>query len=407
MSLIFISHRRESGSAYAGRLYDRLADHFGETQIFMDVDNIRVGLDFVEQIEKAVQECDVLIVVIGKAWLTTKDEEGTRRLDNPSDFVRVEIQAGLGRNIPVVPLLMGGARMPKASELPDALAKLARRHAMKMSDERFRADMARLIEHISEYVSGAGSTGKLTSAPKRQPRSAPKSKSISVPKLKPASTPERKPAVPGGDEQRSHAGLLKAVFGRDFTPSPTELFPGTWRVRMNVSGLASATYDLDLRANGQITGTGKVDQGGWIGGILASEGKADLLNMQSSISGTWKYEEHTEILTLNLIAHGLGKEFHETIQIRTTGRELGEIRGRDFAGRDYVIKRVTAVREVRAALLELREAFARFRDADLDQAAFKHEIDIVVAACEAASPYLDALRSLGPHQPRKVYNFAK
>lgn len=118
----------------------------------MDIDTMKVGLDFVEQIEAAVQSCKVLIAVIGKTWVNIQDEEGHRRLDNPEDFVRVEIQAALERNIPVVPLLVGGACMPKAANLPDPIRKLSRRHAMTMSDERFRADATRLIEQIREYV---------------------------------------------------------------------------------------------------------------------------------------------------------------------------------------------------------------------------------------------------------------
>jgi formylglycine-generating enzyme required for sulfatase activity len=198
MSKIFINYRREDSSGHAGRLYDHLANRFGETNIFMDIDNMRVGLDFVEQIEQAVQACDVLIAVIGKSWLTMKDEEGVRRLDNPHDFVRLEIQAALDRSIPVVPLLVGGAGTPKASELPDALAKLARRHAMKMSDERFRADATRLIDQIGEYVTGAATKGQPTSAPKGKPRSKPKGKSASTPKSKPTLPPKGKPAIPKG-----------------------------------------------------------------------------------------------------------------------------------------------------------------------------------------------------------------
>ncbi|MCA9423151.1 MAG: TIR domain-containing protein [Nitrospira sp.] len=157
MSGIFISYRREDSIAYAGRLSDLLIDRFGEERIFMDIDTMKVGLDFVEQIEKAVQSCHVLIAVIGKTWVNIQDEEGKRRLDNPEDFVRVEIQTALERNILVIPLLVGGAGMPKATDLPDPIAKLARRHAMNMSDERFRADATRLIEQISEYVTKAES----------------------------------------------------------------------------------------------------------------------------------------------------------------------------------------------------------------------------------------------------------
>lgn len=184
MSGIFICYRREDSIAYAGRLFDQLADKFGKERIFMDIDTMRVGLDFVEQIENAVQSCDVLIAVIGKTWVNIQDEEGKRRLDNPEDLVRVEIHAALERNIPVVPLLVGGAGMPKASELPDAIAKLARRQAMKMSDERFRADATRLIEQIDGYVTVA--------------ESEPPSKRKPPPYSPPPPPSEPEPTIPEG-----------------------------------------------------------------------------------------------------------------------------------------------------------------------------------------------------------------
>jgi hypothetical protein len=196
--------------------------------------------------------------------------------------------------------------------------------------------------------------------------------------------------VDRNDEQVSHAGLLRAVFGGGFTPSPTDLFPGTWRVKLSAFGLGTATYDLDLRTNGQITGTGKIDQGGVFGEVLAAEGMAGLLNVQSSISGTWEYEEHTEILTFNLIAQGFGREFQETIQIRITGREQGEISGQDFAGRSYVIKRLAGVRDMRAALIEMREAYAKFIGTDFEPETLKDEIVKLLAALE---PYENVLQS--------------
>jgi hypothetical protein len=160
----------------------------------MDIDTMKVGLDFVEQIEKAVQSCDVLIAVIGKNWVNIQDEEGHRRLDNPEDFVRVEIQAALERNIPVIPLLVGGVGMPKVSDLPDVIAKLARRHAMKMSDERFRSDATRLIEQISEYVTEAVPKNKSTSVPKPKPSSGEKRKPMLVPMDKRTSAPKGNPS---------------------------------------------------------------------------------------------------------------------------------------------------------------------------------------------------------------------
>ena len=90
---IFISYRRADSAGYAGRIYDRLAAHFGEDAIFMDVNTIEAGLDFVEVLENAVRSCDVLVALIGTRWLNIKDTEGKRRLDNPQDFVRIEIAA--------------------------------------------------------------------------------------------------------------------------------------------------------------------------------------------------------------------------------------------------------------------------------------------------------------------------
>src|ERR1700738_2376539 len=101
---IFISYRREDSSAWAGRLFDHLSNHFPSNEIFMDVNSIDLGEDFVKTIEGTVGSCDVLIAVFGKGWLTSCDQEGQRRLDNPEDFVRIEIGAALERNIRVIPV---------------------------------------------------------------------------------------------------------------------------------------------------------------------------------------------------------------------------------------------------------------------------------------------------------------
>src|SRR6516225_1427144 len=115
---IFINYRRDDSSASAGRLYDHLSARFPRNQIFIDVDNLDPGVDFVETIEQSVGACDVLIAVIGKRWLTSSEGEGSRRLDNPDDFVRLEIASALKRNIRVIPVLVDGASIPLA---PDGL----------------------------------------------------------------------------------------------------------------------------------------------------------------------------------------------------------------------------------------------------------------------------------------------
>jgi len=152
---IFISYRREDASSAAGRLYDRLSAQFPQSQIFMDVDNLGPGVDFVEAIEASVSSCEVLIAVVGKGWLISSDEEGRRRLDNPDDWVRLEIATALKRNILVIPVLVDGASMPRRTQLPTDIEALTRKHAVEISHDRFRFDSGRLIEAIKRILEKA------------------------------------------------------------------------------------------------------------------------------------------------------------------------------------------------------------------------------------------------------------
>jgi hypothetical protein len=142
---IFISYRRDESAYPAGWLYDRLADHYDGGQVFKDVDSIKLGDDFVEVITRAVGSCDVLLALIGEQWLTITDAQGRRRLDDSNDFVRLEIEAALARNVRIIPILVDGARMPTTEELPDSLARLARRQALELSPSRFDFDTGRLL----------------------------------------------------------------------------------------------------------------------------------------------------------------------------------------------------------------------------------------------------------------------
>jgi TIR domain len=116
---IFISYRRQDTSDVAGRLYDRLADRFGEARVFMDVDTIELGVDFAEVITSAVGTCEVLLAVIGPNWVTATGKDG-RRLEDPDDIVRLEVEAALAREVRVIPVLVGGAVMPQRGELRTA-----------------------------------------------------------------------------------------------------------------------------------------------------------------------------------------------------------------------------------------------------------------------------------------------
>jgi hypothetical protein len=146
---IFICYRREETAYSAGWLFDRLADRF-EGQIFKDVDSIEPGDDWVEVITTVVGSCDVLLALIGDRWLTITDEDGRRRLDDPDDFVLLEIEAALTRNVRVIPILVEGARMPRADELPPSLATLARRQALVLSPTNF--DTSRLVRVLNKTL---------------------------------------------------------------------------------------------------------------------------------------------------------------------------------------------------------------------------------------------------------------
>lgn len=148
MDGIFISYRRDDSAGYAGRLYDRLAAHFGAERVFMDVEGIEPGLDFVEAIEEAVGSCRVLIAVIGDEWTTSTDAAGRRRLDDPNDFIRLETGSALQRGIRVVPVLVGGAVMPLAADLPDDLKALTRRQAIEINHKQWEASTGELIHTL-------------------------------------------------------------------------------------------------------------------------------------------------------------------------------------------------------------------------------------------------------------------
>lgn len=163
MDGIFISYRRDDSAGYAGRLYDRLAAHFGTARVFMDVEGIEPGIDFVNAIEDAVGSCRVLIVVIGDEWTDAVDAAGRRRLEDPNDFVRLETAAALKRGIRVVPVLVGGAVMPRVTELPDELQSLTRRQAIEISHKQWDASTGELIRTLERILETAGAAA--TSAP--------------------------------------------------------------------------------------------------------------------------------------------------------------------------------------------------------------------------------------------------
>lgn len=146
---VFICYRREETAPYAGRIYDAMVARFGEGNVFMDVD-MAPGVDFERQITEVVSGCVALLIVMGPDWAETTEDDGRRRLDNPGDFVRLEVETGLHRpEVTPIPVLVDGARMPRREDLPPEIRAIARRNAIELSDGRWSYDVGRLMETLN------------------------------------------------------------------------------------------------------------------------------------------------------------------------------------------------------------------------------------------------------------------
>ena len=153
---IFLSYRRADSAAYALLLESRLTQRFPDAEVFMDLDSIQAGRDFIDAIQEALNSCAVLVVLIGPKWATIADEDGHRRLDNPDDFVRSEVRTALERGVWVIPVLVDHARPPRQHELPEELHQLARLHAFDLSYDRLQYDAGRLLDLIQQELAAPG-----------------------------------------------------------------------------------------------------------------------------------------------------------------------------------------------------------------------------------------------------------
>jgi hypothetical protein len=145
---VFICYRRSDSAAYAGRLYDFLTDTLDPKQVWLDVEDVHAGSGFTDAVSDAVARSDVLLAVIGPEWLTATDVGGRRLLDDPVDMVRLEIEHALANDIRVLPVLVDGAQMPLASDLPESLRPLVQRHAFEFHDGRFDEEAERLASFL-------------------------------------------------------------------------------------------------------------------------------------------------------------------------------------------------------------------------------------------------------------------
>jgi hypothetical protein len=169
---VFLSYRREDSAGEAGRLADRLTHDLGKDTIFMDVDGIPLGVDFVKRLTAEVASCDVLLAVIGPRWLEVRDNKGNRRLDNPNDFVRVEISTALERDIPLIPILLSGTQIPSADDLPLNLAGLSVRNGLEVRHSSFHSDLDRLVRQLRRQLLVGSNAGTPDDKPLQVSRSS-------------------------------------------------------------------------------------------------------------------------------------------------------------------------------------------------------------------------------------------
>lgn len=193
MAKVFISYRRIDSAPYTGRIYDRLVAKFGRKNIFKDVDDIPAGVNFATYIQDSLRQCGVELVVIGREWLDNRGASGQRRLDDPTDFVRLEIETALQLGLTVIPILLEGTSMPSASQLPEPLRPLALINGIVVrNDPDFTRDMERVITAVER-------------APVARPASEVSRRRVLVPR---PSSPRVSPAAPSAS---APAPALRAV----------------------------------------------------------------------------------------------------------------------------------------------------------------------------------------------------
>jgi len=148
MSIVFISYRRENTAGEARALFNDLAARLGENSVFMDVDSIALGRDFRTVLQETTASCDLMLVLIGRNWADAKDEGGRVRLENPADYVRLEIESALRRDIAVTPVLVQEAHMPTPEDLPGEIRDLAYRNGFELSHNRWESDVGEMVRRL-------------------------------------------------------------------------------------------------------------------------------------------------------------------------------------------------------------------------------------------------------------------
>jgi hypothetical protein len=165
---IVLNYRRDDAAGHAGHLFEDLEERFGKGNVFMDIVGMQPGVDIPKVIEDAVGSCDAFVAMIGQRWLNAADSQGRRRLDNPKDFVRLEIEAAIWRECALIPVLVQDAEMPSEEDLPPSLAPLARKHALEIRDSSRRYDVDQLIAALERVAAAKGPPPPPPKPPRRR-----------------------------------------------------------------------------------------------------------------------------------------------------------------------------------------------------------------------------------------------
>jgi hypothetical protein len=315
---IFISYRRDDSEGEAGRLFDDLTRVFGTDAVFMDVAGIRPGLDFVKAIEDNVADCGVLLALVGPTWVSIANGAGQRRLDDPGDFVALEIASALKRNVPVIPVLVHSAKMPTPDQLPESLKSFSYRNSVELSHTRWNSDVQLLVQALTAYIAPSNPTAK-------EPVHA------TVPVQLPAPNPHAVQAETAARRSRlpliSGAGLvaLALAVGLFFTlHKSTPSLVGTWKdadprngnslVRLVITGSGS---ELSIRAFGSCQPT-PCDWGTQTAGVNGTTATATytLTNLASAPN-----EIRVAAVTVRPAGSNLSVTVHNTLKGHGTPRE--------------------------------------------------------------------------------------
>jgi TIR domain len=218
---VFISYRDADSGNGAGRIADALKERLGgDITLFMDVDSIPAGEDFLVVLDNAIRKCDLLLAVIGSKWLDLTDDQGNRRVDQAGDFVRNEIAIALERNIPVIPVMIDGAKPPKKHDLPKAIVKLADYQGVEIRTRPFNKDIAVLIEQIKKRLPKKASAKSRWGT--RQGASTSKAPTVASAPNEPINTAKNDAAKTGTSWSAALFGIFIFLLGAGFIRACSE-----------------------------------------------------------------------------------------------------------------------------------------------------------------------------------------